>query len=232
MTATVASTISAVQPAATSTAAAAGGTAAAGTAVVGVHPSIVRGSIQELIVNVLDIPSHLTDRSKSDIRMAYAKYRAYLDASKTLSKMATSGTWTHKTTNDDVIEVFFSKSMYFKSHSKVFPLLNRYPAMEKWLQNEDDAPSDHTVWGNSKHTFDNLKKILNAHPPPQSAPSRTKGKKGGRSDSSSPTPMEKPKVDKGKGKNVHQKASSSLIPVEQKKKGSKEKNSKKGVYVE
>src|SRR5882672_8449030 len=123
------------------------------------------GSIRDLIANALGIPEHLIDRKKGgDIRVAYAKYLALVDALDNLSTMSASGTWKHNNTHDDVIEVFMSKSAYFKSHSKTFPLLDHYPAMREWLENKADAPADSEVWGNEKkHTFEALKKILNYH---------------------------------------------------------------------
>jgi len=155
-----------------------------GSALVGSSSGPGLSAIQELIISTLNIPLHLTDcsaKAKADIRMAYAKYLALLDAIKSMSKMVTSGTWTYKTvTNDDIIEIFMSKSAYFKNHAKVFPMVNRYPMMERWLSNGDDSPSDYDVWGYQRHTFDVLRSILSALP----ADAKVKGK--AKSDSSSP----------------------------------------------
>jgi len=165
-----------------------------------------QSAIQVLIISTLEIPVHLTDRStkaKVDIRMAYAKYVALLNAIGSMSKLVTSGTWTHQAvTNDDIIEIFMSKSAYFKNHAKVFPMVNRYPLMERWLVNADDSPSDYEVWGYQKHTFDVLKSILSARPVPlPPLPAGTRGKAQVKSDSLSP-PVEQRKkklvVDKGK----------------------------------
>src|ERR1700728_5462490 len=124
----------------------------------------VRSAIQELIISTLNIPIHLTDHSnkaKGDLRMAYAKYVALLAALKSMSALVTSGTWTHQTVaNDDIIEIFMSKSAYFKNHSKVFTMVDRHPQMKIWLLNADGGPSDYNVWGYQKHTFDVLKAIL------------------------------------------------------------------------
>lgn len=129
-----------------------------------------KSAIQELLIITLKIPIHLTDRSNKDkgnIRMAYAKYVALLAALSSMSALVTSGTWTHPTVaNDDMIEIFMSKSAYFKNHSKVFTMVDRHPQMEKWLLNEKDGPSDFKVWGHQKHTFDVLKAILTPMPPP------------------------------------------------------------------
>src|SRR6267154_1193402 len=83
-----------------------------------------------------------------------------------MSVLVLSGTWMHQTVNnDDIIEIFMSKSAYFKNHSKVF-CFTKYPMMQKWLENADDAPTDYEVWGYSKQTFDALKAILIALPDP------------------------------------------------------------------
>ena len=166
-----------------------------------------KGSIQDLIATELDIPAHLCDRTRGDLRMAYAKYMALTNAIATLSKMTIAGTWIHKYTNDDVIEVFMSKSMYFRNHSKVFPMLNRYPAMEQWLENAADAPADSTVWGHERQSFDNLKKILKAHAEPSTVVSKKGKEKEVYPDepSSSPIPVEKKKAGVKKGKKKEQK---------------------------
>jgi hypothetical protein len=83
--------------------------------------------------------------------------------------MSGLGTWKHNNTHDDVIEVFISKSVYFRNHSKVFPLLVHYPAMKEWFEKTADtveadrATADAVVWGSEKHSFDSLRKILTAH---------------------------------------------------------------------
>src|SRR6202042_1132145 len=88
----------------------------------GSGPGPAKSAIQELLIITLKIPIHLTDRSNKDkgnIRMAYAKYVALLAALSSMSALVTSGTWTHPTVaNDDMIEIFMSKSAYFKNHSK------------------------------------------------------------------------------------------------------------------
>jgi hypothetical protein len=168
------------------------------------------GSIQDLIVIALGIPDHLIDRKKGgDMRVAYAKYLAVLDALDNLSLMSGSGTWKHPNTHDDVIEVFVSKSVYFRNHAKVFPLLVHYPAMKEWFEKTADtveadrATADAVVWGSEKHSFDSLRKILTAH---QNA-STVKGKE----------------KRKGKGKEVKRDGSSPPIPVEKKTSNKKDK---------
>ena len=166
----------------------------------------VKSAIQELIISTLNIPIHLTDRSnkaKGDLRMAFAKYVRLLATLKSMSELVTAGTWTHQiVANDDIIEIFMSKSAYFKNHSKVFTMVNRHPQMKKWLLNADDGPSDYDVWGYRKHTFDVLKAILTPIPPPP-VDIKGKGKEEVNLDLSSPL-VEKRKK-KGAAKTVGKK---------------------------
>ena len=177
----------------------------------------VAGSIRDLIVTALQIPDHLIDRKRGgDMRVAYAKYLALVDALSKLSTMSASGTWKHKYTNDDVVEVFMSKSAYFRGHAKTFPLLVLYPAMTKWLENEAGAPADSEVWGHEKQSFEALRRILTSHQTLSPAKGKGKGKGKGKemevhSDNSSPILVEKSVSKKDKRKEVlhNKKASSS-----------------------
>ena len=170
------------------------------------------GSIRDLIATALEIPEHLIDRKKGgDIHVAYAKYLALREALDTLSTLSASGTWKQKNTNDDVIEVFVAKSVYFRNHAKVFPLLVHYPPMVQWLLDAVGAPADSVVWGNEKHSFDSLYKILTAK---QNGKMKGKGKAkevDGNHSPSLPIPVEKKANKKDKRKEVLQnkKASSS-----------------------
>src|ERR1700677_3200451 len=132
--------------------------------------------------------------------LPYVKLLATL---KSMSELVTAGTWTHQiVANDDIIEIFMSKSAYFKNHSKVFTMVNRHPQMKKWLLNADDGPSDYDVWGYRKHTFDVSKAILTPMPPPP-VDIKGKGKEEVNLDLSSPL-VEKRKK-KGAAKTVGKK---------------------------
>jgi len=133
-------------------------------------------SIQSLIVNALGITFTLHERG--DIRIAYAKYLAICRAVKQVNDMKIAGTWTEKPpTLQEISGIFVSKSAYFNNHNKIFPNVSLFPAMEKWLLNGEDAPEDSVVWGNAKHTFTNLEKILQSHGAPASKKGGNKGKK-------------------------------------------------------
>jgi hypothetical protein len=141
--------------------------------------------IQKLLITSLAISPHLYDRTpkaKVNITLAYTKYLAVLDTFASVSKMVASGTWPRKTktpTNDDMIEIFMSKSAWFQNHSKIFPMVIRSDPIKKWLQHADDAPTDFEVWGYQKQTFDVLYSILDALPLPES-PTKTKEKEKGK----------------------------------------------------
>jgi hypothetical protein len=121
--------------------------------------------------------------------MAYAKYLALHNTSTTITRMSLAGTWKHRLpTSDDIIEVFMSKTAYFSNHKKIFPLVPKYPAMEKWLLAQDDSPSDAEIWKYDKPTFVNLKKILANHVNTSASTPKGKGKGKGR------------EKEKGKGK--------------------------------
>jgi hypothetical protein len=126
-----------------------------------VHSFHAPGSVQALIVTTLKIPLALLDRSKRDIRFAYAKYQGIHDAMRQINQMASAGSWTQKVPiNDDFIEVFCSKSNYFRYYKKSFSHVSEHSAMQKWLQNNEDSPPDLEVWDSMKPTFENLQTIL------------------------------------------------------------------------
>jgi hypothetical protein len=97
-----------------------------------------------------------------DIRISYAKYEAFIDACRKVTKLTSEGRFPRRPSNDDIIEVFFAKSTYFKYHAKIFPLVKKVPIVEQWLRSEDGV-SDDDVWGDAKPNFENLKKILDEH---------------------------------------------------------------------
>lgn len=118
-------------------------------------------SIQATIATTLKIAPGLLDRSKRDIRLAYAKYEAIHDSIRQITLMASAGTWTQKVpSNDDFIEVFVSKSNYFRYYNTIFARVPNGSSIQKWLRGDSDASSSDNVWGSKKPTFDNLKVLL------------------------------------------------------------------------
>lgn len=126
-----------------------------------IHSFLTPGSIQATIASTLKISPALLDRTKRDIRLAYSKYEAIHDAIRQINLMASAGTWTQKVpTNDEFIEIFVSKSNYFRYYNNSFSQIPNDSPIQKWLRNGSDAPSTHDIWGSNKPTFENLKVIL------------------------------------------------------------------------
>jgi len=107
------------------------------------------------IISLLNIPQHLCDRSTHNLHASYAKYLAYLDAQKALAKAVNNGEWkpTKKPINENLIEVFISKSAFFKNYQPFFPHVPDHPALHLWLKNANDAPTDIAAWGFQKNTY-------------------------------------------------------------------------------
>ena len=101
------------------------------------------------LVTQLDIPSDLIDRSDTSLYMGYKKYKGI-----TAAIHAASGiTWeVKKPTDTEIIECFVAKSSYYKN-LKHFKHVSDYPDMQKWLENNDDAPSSLKVWGVQKESY-------------------------------------------------------------------------------
>jgi len=158
-------------------------TASASSAgVVALQPSVLpasdSSSLQEQIIALLNIPESLTERGRSgDIRLAYAKYKGFVQAQSDMQKMKSDGTWTLGTVSvDTLIKVFSSKSVWYSHHAKYFPQVTKYPNLMQWLENGPNSKSTHEVWGSEKtsYTFVDLKDLLgrlDAHA------SRKKGKR-------------------------------------------------------
>jgi hypothetical protein len=103
-------------------------------------------------MTLLGISAHLSIRNDRNIRLSYEKYKAYLKASQTLSKL--EGSWPGKKPSaTDLIEVFVSKSMWFSHYKPAFPKVADYPEMVKWLENSDDKGTDLEVWGVEKGSY-------------------------------------------------------------------------------
>jgi hypothetical protein len=69
---------------------------------------------------------------------------AYLDAKKAINKLLAEGKWplTKAPTCEDIIEVFVSKSAFFKNHQPYFSLIPNHPMLHDWLLNKEDVPSN------------------------------------------------------------------------------------------
>lgn len=153
--------------------------------------------LQLLIKETLDIPDHMTTPiAKGDIRMAYNRYLAVADAQKRLSKLANDGIWTQKwPTLAEIVGLFAGKTTYF-NNSPLFAKVPNFPQLEKWMLNEEDAPSDGALWGSTRPTFSKLKELVGAE-----EKAKNKKKKGKKHEEDYLSEAEEKVTDKkGKGK--------------------------------
>jgi hypothetical protein len=77
--------------------------------------------------------------------------------------MKNDGTWTEShVVADDIVELFVSKTVFYRSYQRLFPRASHFAELKAWLEQASDAPSDGDVWDNVKsiYTFADLEKIL------------------------------------------------------------------------
>ena len=118
------------------------------------------------MMSLLDIPASLTFRPKGsvDLRIAYTKYKGYLQAQSTMLRMTSEGTWSlRKPKAEELVEIFMSKSVWHSSYQKFFPMAKDYPLLLSWLDNAEDAPSNIDVFGEEKnpYTFKDFQAFIN-----------------------------------------------------------------------
>jgi hypothetical protein len=129
-----------------------------------VSPSGDSDVLQAQLKALLNIPETLTIWGRSgDLQLAYAKYKAFLEAQSNMQKMMADGTWTlGRVSAETLIELFASKSVWYDKHATLFPLVAKYPRLRKWLDWDEDALSSHEVWGLEKasYSFKDLSVLL------------------------------------------------------------------------
>ncbi|KAF8995320.1 hypothetical protein BDQ17DRAFT_1430473 [Cyathus striatus] len=121
-------------------------------------------SVQYKIAFVFNVAKALCERNtKKDIQLSYQKYLAIHDIFAKFPGMIANNIWKERRpSNDDIIEVFMSKSTYYYYYSNPFSMVFEIPALEKWLKGDSDAPCAVEVWGlGVKPSLDSLKKLLN-----------------------------------------------------------------------
>ncbi|KAF8987662.1 hypothetical protein BDQ17DRAFT_1435480 [Cyathus striatus] len=120
-------------------------------------------SIQYKIASAFNVAKALCERNtKKDIQLSYQKYLAIHDIFAKFPGMIANNIWKERRpSNDDIIEVFMSKSTYYYYYSNPFSMVSQIPALEKWLKGDSDAPRAVEVWGPGvKPSLDSLKKLL------------------------------------------------------------------------
>jgi hypothetical protein len=112
---------------------------------------------REQLMTLLGVPARLTVCNDRNIRIAYEKYKAFLQASQTLSKMFSDGSWPGKIPcSMDLIKVFVSKSMWFSHYKPAFSKVANFPEIVLWLEDSDEKEMDLDVWGSEKGTYSDL----------------------------------------------------------------------------
>jgi hypothetical protein len=106
------------------------------------------------LIRKLGIPLDLIDGKDTSLFFAYRRYKACLEAIKTLEGMISDKTWTGKRpTSTDIVGLFVSKSMWYSHYRTTFPKLPQGSLMFKWLDGGDDKPTDLDVWGYEKLNY-------------------------------------------------------------------------------
>jgi hypothetical protein len=112
------------------------------------------------MIRLLEILMNLTDRAQiTDLRHAYSKYKAILQARTTRIWMQNDGSWNiKKPTSEELTGIFVSKRDWHSKYATLFPKAKDYPLLMEWLENGMDAPANTKVFGMEKtvYTFKNL----------------------------------------------------------------------------
>jgi hypothetical protein len=135
--------------------------------------SFLPGSMSWRIATALQVPAYLTytpHARTSDMRLAYARYLAALDAQKRITSKEILAHWDgRKPTQEEITDVFVQKTSWHSTYVRTFSKLYRNPAMQKWLEGAIDAPRDDEVWKTQRKTFTNLYAILEQSNPDSAA---------------------------------------------------------------
>jgi hypothetical protein len=68
--------------------------------------------------------------------------------------MIKDGSWTLPQPGaEQLAGIFVSKTIYHDKYQLYFPLVPECPQIEKWLQGALDAPSNITIFGKEKHSY-------------------------------------------------------------------------------
>ncbi|KAF8871295.1 hypothetical protein BD779DRAFT_1631679, partial [Infundibulicybe gibba] len=114
------------------------------------------------IAAVLGIDLHLRDSDERGVLPAYKKYKAYLAALQEHQRLSSPDDWSgSRPPARDIVEVFFSRSMFYSHYRKFFAGISHYPMMYTWLEQEGKGPlTNLEVWGvnltSSSYKFSHL----------------------------------------------------------------------------
>jgi hypothetical protein len=143
-----------------------------------VSETLTTNNFQTQIAAVLEIPASIVARPPVvDLRLAYAKYLAYLGARTAISSMSAAGTWTLKSPSaDELVEVFVSKSVWHRNY-KLFARVKEFPLLIQWMEGKS-GPTDMDIFGYQRPTysFSDLRKFLAKADEDVQSPSKGKRK--------------------------------------------------------
>ncbi|KAF8994280.1 hypothetical protein BDQ17DRAFT_1331209 [Cyathus striatus] len=130
-------------------------------------PSLVqRGGISEQhteeLIDVLKIPRDILESTAPGLQVAYQRYLACIKAVSDYNTMDKNRTWPiAKATKKEIVTVFVSSSAWYENYSN-FDKIADFPAMQSWLAEDEDSPTDLDLWGIERdyYTFLDLKRWL------------------------------------------------------------------------
>ncbi|KAF8984005.1 hypothetical protein BDQ17DRAFT_1336320 [Cyathus striatus] len=146
-------------------------------------PSLVqRGGISEQhteeLIDVLKIPRDILESTAPGLRVAYQRYLACINTVSDHNTMDKNRTWpVAKTTKKEIITVFVSSSAWYENNSN-FDKIADFPAMQSWLAEDEDSPTDLDLWGFERdyYMFLDLKRWLKEKKEKRKGKGKGKGK--------------------------------------------------------
>jgi hypothetical protein len=137
-------------------------------------PSNLSTNQKEALLTFLGIDTEL-QHATSSLRDTYKKYKALINATKSMQGLRASQEWPEHLVEHgvefwvpifvDLVNVFKAKSQYYSLWKPEFSRVQRYPQMKSWLDDDSDCESDSEIWANTKnpddYTFADLKEWLN-----------------------------------------------------------------------
>ncbi|PPQ91185.1 hypothetical protein CVT25_000061 [Psilocybe cyanescens] len=109
------------------------------------------------MANALDVsPEMYRTGNAGTLQENYARYLCFLETEARFAQLWKDGTWPvilQKPSGTDIQRLFVGRSSWHDSWSKTFPLLNKHPEMQKWLQDDPDCLSDVELWGSNLKTY-------------------------------------------------------------------------------
>ncbi|KAF8977539.1 hypothetical protein BDQ17DRAFT_1339177 [Cyathus striatus] len=116
----------------------------------------------EELIDVLKIPRDILVSTAPRLQVTYQRYLACIKANSDHNTMDKNRTWpVAKATKKEIVTVFVSSSAWYENYSN-FDKIADFPAMQSWLAEDEDSPTDLDLWGFERdyYTFLDLKRWL------------------------------------------------------------------------